>query len=150
MPPTNWLIITGHCGAIAYGIILLGIIILTFMPVKSPDEAGEEGVKKKKLNGLIIGPGVAVIGDGIDPFKAEKEEKAKQAAEGAGPPRDPGVLLGRRLDSLHSVYLLLHHRHSLWGPHHLWGRQGPEHGIATAGGMTSILALSRSTGWPSC
>lgn len=82
MKPTNWLIITGTCGAVGYGLFLLALIILYCMPVKDPTEQ-EEGAKKKKLKGLAIGPTVSVIGDVVDPLKAEKEEAAKKLAEGA-------------------------------------------------------------------
>lgn len=81
-PPTNWLIITGTCGAIGYGIFLLGLIILFCMPPKDPADK-EEGAKKKKLTGLMLRPSVSVIGDVVDPLKAEKDELAKKLAEGA-------------------------------------------------------------------
>ena len=78
--PTNWLIITGACGAVAYVILFLGLIILFWMPVTQPDRL-EEGDKSKRYRGHQVTPGVAVVAHAIDPFLKEKEE-ARQAAAG--------------------------------------------------------------------
>src|SRR5262245_29098401 len=71
--PSNYMIITGSLGALAYAILLLFFIIIYLMPPPKVEELDESAktAKKVKLKGLQVGQAVAVVASPDDPFKRE-------------------------------------------------------------------------------
>jgi predicted Zn finger-like uncharacterized protein len=86
--PSNYMIITGTLGAVAYGILLLLFFVIYLMPPPNPERLDDDSKGKaaaaKKFKGLTIEPSVSAIAGSADPAKKEEEEKKKKGDEGGG------------------------------------------------------------------